>query len=636
MKHVILGTAGHVDHGKTALIKTLTGIETDRLKEEKERGITIELGFASLQLPSGATVGIVDVPGHEKFVKRMVSGATGIDLVLMVIAADEGIMPQTREHLQICSLLGIKKGLVALTKIDMVDEDWLELVADDVRSFLKDTFLTGSAIIPVSAVTGAGLVDLVAAIDHVVAEVRDKPDIGLFRMPVDRAFSMKGFGTVVTGTVTSGSINTGGAVELMPGGGTTKVRGIQIHNKSSNSAEAGQRAAINLQGTEKDSVSRGQVLCKPASLEPTQRLDVHFQYLSGAGKKIRNRTIVRFHIGTSEIMARLMLLDRDDLEPGEQAFAQINLESPVAAVARDRFVVRRYSPVTTIGGGIVVDPLAQKHKRRSDAVLHELSLLHEGSNIEAALTIIERNGLKGITFPQLVIRTGISGASLEPLIAALTEKGQIVTIDGDDPRIISQSVYVALQNRIVDETKQFHGRFPLKEGISKEELRNTIGNYVNQKLFNAAMRNLEKTGHILTERETVRLPVHRVDLSHELEELRSAILRIYFDAGLATPTIREVTERYADKKSSLNKIFSVLLQEGMLIKITEDIYLHKEVLAKLRESYKSLLLKDGRATPASFKELTGLSRKYIIPLMEYFDRDRLTIRTGDQRILREK
>ncbi|MBN1381436.1 MAG: selenocysteine-specific translation elongation factor [Deltaproteobacteria bacterium] len=636
MRHIVLGTAGHVDHGKTALIKALTGIDTDRLKEEKERGITIELGFASLHLSNGPTIGIVDVPGHEKFVKNMVSGATGIDLVMMVIAADEGVMPQTREHLQICTLLGIRKGLVALTKIDMVDDDWLDLVQDDLQTFLKGTFLEASPIIPVSAMTGAGLQELLGAISRAASEIEEKVDTGLFRMPVDRVFSMRGFGTVTTGTVTSGQINVGEAVEILPRREASRIRGIQIHNQSSNTADAGQRTAINLQGTEKREIERGDVLTRPGTFEPSVRLDVYFEYLPSVGKKIKNRTIVRFHTGTSEMMARLVLLDREELKPGQKAYAQINLESPVVTAAKDRFVVRRYSPITTIGGGIIIDPLARKHKRHPAPVMQDLSILHKGTDPDRTLAIVERSGFNGIATAQLIIRTGINGDTLKEILADLSRQDKIATLEGEDSRIVSKGHYRNLQETILSETKAFHKKYPLKEGLHREELRNIIGHYINARLFNTVIRDLEKKSELVAEKENIRLPDHRVDLSGELEELRTAIVDFYLQAGLAAPTMKEVTEKFSHQKKQLNKLLTVMTQDGSLVKINEDIYMHKDILLNLRRSYKDFLIKEGKATPAIFRELTGLSRKFIIPLMEYFDRDKLTIRTGDQRILREK
>ncbi|MGZ6276900.1 MAG: selenocysteine-specific translation elongation factor [Syntrophales bacterium] len=636
MKHFIIGTAGHVDHGKTALIKAITGIDTDRLKEEKERGISIELGFASLNLPDGRTFGIVDVPGHERFIRNMVSGASGIDMVIMVIAADEGVMPQTREHLHICSLLGIKKGLVALTKADMVADEWLDLVKDDVHEFLKGTFLEASPVVPVSSITGAGIEELLDALGRVAADIQGESDAGIFRLPVDRTFTMKGFGTVVTGTLISGDIELGEDVEILPPGVTAKVRGIQIHNQSVTVAEAGQRTAINLQGVEKDTIARGDVLARPRTLKPSMRLDICMEYLSNNSRKLKNRNLVRFHVGTNEVIGRIILLDREDVEPGAKASAQVILESPIVAMARDRFVIRSYSPVTTIGGGMIVDPLPKKHKGKSDRVNHEIDLLHDGSDTERAGIIIERSGIEGIGISELEMRTGIHQSILKDILGTLSSKKQVVVVDTDESRIVSASIYQNLQDRILLEMRAYHERYPLKEGISKEELRSTAGQFARQRLFNMAVRELEKRGEIVVEKENIRLSAHRVDLKGELEDLRNKIGETYMDAGITPPTIKELMEKFAGQRSLAESVISVMLKEGSLIKINEDLYFHKEVLTRLREDYKALLVRDGKATPASMKELTGLSRKFIIPLMEYFDITKLTIRAGDHRILREK
>jgi selenocysteine-specific elongation factor len=636
MKHFIIGTAGHVDHGKTALIKAITGIDTDRLKEEKERGISIELGFASLTLPDGRTFGIVDVPGHERFIRNMVSGASGIDMVIMVIAADEGVMPQTREHLHICSLLGIKKGLVALTKADMVADEWLDLVKDDVREFLKGTFLAASPVIPVSSITGSGIVELLDALGRVASDIEGESDAGIFRLPVDRAFTMKGFGTVVTGTLISGDIELGEDVEILPSGVTAKVRGIQIHNQSATVAEAGQRTAINLQGVEKDTIVRGDVLARPRTLKPSIRMDVWMEHLSNNSRKLKNRNLVRFHVGTNEVIGRIILLDREDIEPGAKAFAQVVLESPIVAMARDRFVIRSYSPVTTIGGGMIVDPLPKKHKRKSDRVNHEIDLLHDGTDTERAAIIIERSGIEGIGMSELGMRTGIHESILKDILGTLSSKKQVVVVDADESRIVASSIYQNLQDRILLEMRAYHERYPLKEGISKEELRNTAGQFAGQRLFNMAVRELEKRGAVVAERENIRLSAHRVNLKGELEDLRGKIAETYMDAGLTPPTIKELMEKFAGQRGLAESVINVMLKDGSLIKINEDLYFHREVLARLREDYKARLIRDGKATPASMKELTGLSRKFIIPLMEYFDATKLTIRAGDHRILREK
>ena len=636
MKHVIIGTAGHVDHGKTALIKTLTGIDTDRLKEEKERGISIELGFASLVLPRGETFGIVDVPGHEKFIKNMVSGAAGIDMVILVIAADEGVMPQTREHLNICSLLGIKRGLVALTKIDMVDEEWLYLVNEDVHEFLKGTFLEASPVVPVSSLTGAGLNELLDVLGKVASEIKEEADAGLFRLPVDRVFTMKGFGTVVTGTLISGDVKIGEEVEILPTGITAKVRGIQVHNQSANVAEAGQRTAINLQGVEKATISRGDVLSRPHMLKPTNRLDVFIEYLAHNEKKIKNRSLVRLHVGTNEVIGRTILLDREEMEPGARGYAQLILESPIVAVSGDRFVIRSYSPVTTIGGGIIIDPLPKKHKRHSEKVLLECDLLHSGTDSERATLIIERSGIVGIELLELVIRTGIHQNRLREILKELSSAKKIVILDVDESRCIFAPVYEDLQRQILRDVQAHHERHPLREGIVKEELRNATGQYVSPRLFNKAVKEMERKGTLVIERENLRIPGHRVDLKGDLDDLRNRMENIYIESGLTPPNLKEVMEKFADRKNQVESVLNVMLKEGTLTKINEDLYFHKEILLKLRENYKNLLLREGKATPASFKELTGLSRKFIIPLMEYFDITKLTIRAGDHRILREK
>jgi selenocysteine-specific elongation factor len=636
MKHIILGTAGHVDHGKTSLVKALTGIDTDRLKEEKERGITIELGFASLALPHGRILGLVDVPGHERFIRNMVAGAGGIDLVVMVIAADEGVMPQTREHLHICSLLGIKKGLIALAKTDLVEETWLELVTDDIREFLKGTFLESAPIVPVSAVTGKGLPELLQAIEEIASQIEADADSGICRLPVDRVFVMKGFGTVVTGTLLSGKLRVGEGLAILPGRWAAKVRGLQVHNRQVEEAEAGQRTAVNLQGVEKALILRGNVLAHPSELGPSRRLDVACEYLAGNGKKLKNRTLVRMHVGTSETMARVIFLDRDELEPGETAYAQLILETPAVVMAKDRFVLRSYSPMTTVGGGVILDPQAVKHKRHADKILHDFYTLHEGSDGERTAVIVERAGLAGITIGQLTARTGIHQEMLKKILAELFSGKQAVLLDKEETRVVASSVYKNIQDRIVKETKGYHEKFPLKEGLRKEELKTTLGPYVGAKLFNMAAKELEKNGLLIIDRENVRLAGHSVDLQGELSELREKIARTYLQAGLMPPTTKEVTAKFADRKSQADTVISVMLKEGVLVKISEDLFFHRDVLQKLRNDYKNLLVREGKGTPAGFKELTGLSRKFVIPLMEYFDMTKLTIRAGEHRLLRDK
>jgi len=636
VKHIILGTAGHVDHGKTSLVKALTGIDTDRLKEEKERGITIELGFASLRLPGGLTLGIVDVPGHERFIKNMVAGASGVDLLMLVIAADEGVMPQTREHLHICTLLGISKGLVAVTKTDMVDEDWLALVMDDVQQYLQDTFLAAAPVIPVSAVTGAGLPELVAALDTLAAAVEDKGNHGVFRLPVDRVFTMKGFGTVVTGTIVSGAVAVGDEIEILPSGLRARIRTIQVHNEGVETAAAGQRAAINLQGVERAAVERGEVLMRPGTIAPSRRLDVVLRYLESNGKGLKNRSMVRFHVGTKESIGRIILLDREEALPGDRVYGQIIFADPVAVMTADHFVVRSYSPVTTIGGGAVLDSQPRKHKRMQAAVREECRLLDQGTEEERVAVIAARAGYEGIGLARLVMRTGLGAGRLKKIIEAMLAARQAVLLEPDSLQIVAAAVYSSLQQQTLEELRGYHGRNPLREGVQKEELRMMIGAFIPGRLFNKALKDLEKSGKLVLEKEAIRLPEHRVHLQEDLGKIRARLLAIYLEAGLAPPTVKEVFGLCGEKVKDVENVLAVLLRENSLVKISEDLYYHRAVLDRLQEDYRQMLQRDGQATPASFKELTNLTRKFIIPLMEYFDVVKLTVRAGDHRILREK
>jgi selenocysteine-specific elongation factor len=636
MKHFVLGTAGHVDHGKTALIKALTGIDTDRLKEEKERGITIELGFASLSLPSGQTLGIVDVPGHEKFIKNMVSGAAGIDLVMLVIAADEGVMPQTKEHLHICSLLGITCGLVALTKIDLVEPDWLTLVQSEIAEFLQGSFLEGAPIVPVSAVKKENLDDLIHVIDKTVGQITEKTDDGIFRLPVDRVFTMKGFGTVVTGTIISDRIKVGEEIQILPAEITSRIRGIQVHNQPVEEALSGQRTAINLQGVEKSSVNRGDVLVRPQTVWPSQRLDVFVEYLSANSKNLKNRALVRLHTGTNETIARIVLLDSDELKPGENTFAQLVLSKKDVIVSGDHFVLRSYSPITTIGGGLIIDPLPPKHKRKNSKILEDLNMLQNGPLPERISTMMERTGFAGINLRGLAFRLGINSKKIKEALEDLFSRRKAILLDSEDTTVISAYYYNQLEELITKNLDAYHRKNTLQGGISKEQLKETLGRTISPKLFNMALRSLSKSQSIVTDKDNVRLTGHQIQVGGELDSLRSTIAEKYRKAGLNVPSLSDVIADFKDQKTNAQSIIKLMLKDGELIKINEELCFDRDTLNKLREDYKAMLIKDGKATPASFKELTNISRKYLIPLMEYFDMNKLTVRVGDHRILREK
>jgi selenocysteine-specific elongation factor len=636
MQHFVLGTAGHVDHGKTSLIKALTGTDTDRLKEEKERGITIELGFASLALPCGHTLGIVDVPGHEKFIKHMVAGAAGIDLVLMVIAADEGIMPQTKEHLQICSLLGITTGLVALTKIDLVEKEWLELVRSEITDYLQDTFLAEAPIVPVSAVKETGIPELLAETDKIVSRLQEKNDDGIFRLPVDRIFTMKGFGTVVTGTLISDKIKVGEDVQILPENISTRIRGIQVHNQPTEEAFSGQRTALNLQGIDKATLARGNVLVRPQTLRPTKRLDVFFEYLASNTRKLKNRSLVRLHTGTTEIMTRIVLLNADELSPGEKSFAQLILADEDVVVAGDHFVLRSYSPVTTIGGGRILDPLPGKHKRKNKKILDDLQILQSGALPEKISVLLERAGFNGINVRSLAFRLGIHVKKIREALEKLFSDRQAILLSGDDTTALSSHLYAQLEDLLLKSLADYHQNNPLKEGISKEELKAALAGTVSAKLFNMVLASLGKRNLIASDKDNVRLASHLVQLAGEEDALRRSIASTYTQAGLTPPSLADVLNGFKDRKIKAQSIVKLMIKDGELIKINEDLCFTGEALTRLREEYKAQLVRDGQATPATFKDLTGLSRKYIIPLMEYFDTSKLTVRVGDHRILREK
>jgi selenocysteine-specific elongation factor len=634
MKQVILGTAGHIDHGKTMLVKALTGIDTDRLKEEKERGITIELGFAYLQLPSGELLGVVDVPGHEKFVKNMVAGATGIDLVALVIAADEGVMPQTREHLEICQLLRVKKGLVVLTKIDMVDKEWLELVREDVADFLSGTFLADAPTVEVSAVTGEGLPELLEVLDTMVKEIPEREPGNFFRLPIDRVFTMKGFGTVVTGTTISGSIKTGDEVTIYPKGLESRIRGIQVHNREVNEVSAGLRTAINLQGLEKEQLTRGSVVATKDTLRASRMVDVVFNLLPSAPRKVKNRSIVRFHTGTSEIISTIVLLDRDELAPGQTCLAEIRLEEPTAVMYRDRYVLRSYSPIRTIGGGEILNALPRKKKRFSEAALAELKVLSTGSLSEVTEQYVAAGRFAGTEQSQLPFLTNASRKKLDEIVKALQAQKRIIHYDREKGVLIHADYFNKAREEILATLSRHHQDFPLKVGLFKEELRSRTAGSDNPKLFNYLVNQLSQEEVIVQEKEVLRLKEHRVTLAQDQEKVRHEIEEIYRKSGIQPPYFRELKEKFPGNTGS--DVLGVMVKDGILIKVKEDLYFHRDVIEELKNRLVDFLKDRGEIDTPQFKEMTNASRKYTIPLLEYFDITQVTMRIGDKRILRKK
>ncbi len=642
MREIVLGTAGHVDHGKTSLIRALTGIDTDRLKEEKKRGITIELGFAFLDLPCGHRIGIVDVPGHEKFVKNMVAGVTGMDLLAFVIAADEGIMPQTREHFEICRLLGVRQGMVILTKIDMVEEEWLELVEEEIREFCAGSFLAQAPVIRVSSTTGEGIDEVRQVLDDFVRKQDFVEAQGPFRLPVDRVFAMKGFGAVVTGTSISGRVALGDELRFYPGDLVTKVRGLQVHSKSVEEVEAGHRTAINLQGADVGEIERGMVAAPPGALKPTYMLDCRFLYLASNAKPIKHRVRVRIHLGTAEIIGRISLLDRDELRPGDEAGVQLLLERPAAVWPGDRYVVRSYSPVATIGGGTVLGNLSPKKRKRvserdRNANCRVLDILENGGLEERILLFIEESGTRGLLFDDLALRLGLFGKGLKKALNDPISSRRIVVVDSASQRYLAPAVTGKVTASIVAHLTGYHRDNPLQKGLSKEELRSGLGRGIDQKLFNFCLNDLLKKETVVQEESLVRLTAHKVALRGDEKKLRNDLASWYREKGLSTATVKDTLERFHDYPDGMVKeVLALLLRDEKLIKISESLYYDATVIARLRDDLTAFIEREGEIDAPGFKNLTGLTRKFSIPILEYFDRIKLTIRVGDKRIMRKK
>ncbi|MCL2458005.1 MAG: selenocysteine-specific translation elongation factor [Desulfobulbus sp.] len=640
MREIILGTAGHVDHGKTSLIRALTGIETDRLREERERGITIELGFAHLDLPCGHRIGIVDVPGHEKFIRNMVAGAAGMDLVAFVIAADEGIMPQTIEHFEICRLLGVQDGLIVLTKKDTVDPEWLEMVGEEVRDFFSGSFLAEAPIVPIDSLTGQGIDELVRLLDAKVAAMSFHEEFGPFRMAVDRVFSMKGFGTVITGTSLSGRIETGAELMFYPGRLTAKIRGIQVHGRDVDLIEAGHRTAINLQGIEKDQIHRGDMAAPPGSMIAGTILDAECHCLGSTPKELKNRTQVRVHLGAREIVGRLQLLESETLAPGETTHVQLILQEPVAAWPGDRYVIRSYSPITTIGGGLILNSAPKKRKRTlerdREANRAYFAALAAADSERKLLLLVEEAGAKGMTADHLAARTGVFSKKLKKQLQLPISTGTLLVVDSDSQRLLAASVAEALNRRMVEQLSAFHKANPLKSGLAKEELRSQLRPAVEQKVFQALLAGLIRKGVVDQEGAEVKICGHTVTLQVDEQEMEHNIEALYRQAALTPPNLKEVLAAFGEFPEKLiRQVIDLLVAKGQVIKINESLCFHAQAVQALREEVVAFIRREGEIDAQRFKDLTGLTRKFSIPLLEYFDKIKLTIRIDDKRVLRK-
>jgi selenocysteine-specific elongation factor len=636
LKQIILGTAGHIDHGKTSLIKTVTGINTDRLKEEQLRGITIELGFAALDLPSGVKLGIVDVPGHEKFVKNMVAGATGIDLLAMVIAADEGIMPQTREHLEICALLDIRYGLVVLTKIDLVEEEWLEMVTEEVGDFTRGTFLEKAPVIPFSAASGQGADAFIRTVDKISQDIPARSSAGLFRLPIDRVFTMKGFGTVITGTLASGKVNVGDRVMIYPTDQTSKVRGLQVHNQSVQTAVAGMRTAIYFQGLDKAAVNRGDVVAVIDTLVPSYMVDVQLHYLASNSKALKNRRKVRFHTGTSELMGTVVLLDRDELEPGKSAMAQIRLDTPVTLVKDDAYVLRSYSPVRTIGGGKILNPIPFKHKRFRPEIIDRLTHLADASPDEVVKLHIAGCGFEGCAYRDLKLAANLPDKQLDQTLQDLMSRQQVLQVDKEKRVYIHQAPLQNLQDQIGEHLSAYHSKYPLKAGMPKEELKSKLPALMDIKLFTMVLNLMTKTQKVVQQEDLIRLTGHRVSMGFDQATLSQQIIDIYLKNGITPPYFKEIRPQLKAPAEQIDQVLALLVDKGNLIKIKEDFYYHRQPLEEFKQKLIDYLTAHEEIDTPQVKDMTGASRKFVIALMEYFDNIQLTLRVGDARRLRKR
>jgi selenocysteine-specific elongation factor len=636
MKNLILGTAGHIDHGKTSLVRALTGIDTDRLPEEKARGITIELGFADLELPGGIHFGIVDVPGHERFLRTMVSGVVGMDLVMLVIAADEGVMPQTREHLDVCQLLGLQRGLVVLSKSDLVEPDWLELVVEEVREFLIGSFLEGAPVIPVSARTGSGLERLRTELGRISLDLEQKRSDGHFRLPVDRVFTLAGFGTVVTGTLLSGKVAIGDETELLPSALPCRIRGIQTHGAKVESGEAGSRLALNLQGVDHYQVRRGDVVVPRGAYRTTRRVDVHLEHLQSAPRNLKHRATLRFHAATYEVSAQVILFDREFLEPGENSYAQLRLSRPVLLQSGDPFVLRSASPSATIAGGRILDPFPPGRRRRSREAVDLLENLAGGAETDAVAGMIAGSLLSGIDHAAVAARSGLPPRRLEAVLAQLLANGEVLQVVREPKKYLGRQAFSDLCNLLIEEMNRYFASNPLKEGMGKEELKTRLPARSDQRFFTPCLAALEKEGKIRVEREQVLLTGRTAGLETGQANLQLLIEQELVKGGSEPPFLKEICSGLQIPEKQALEHLSLLAREGRAIRVKNDIFYKPEPLAEIEGKLISCLQAKGEISPGEFRELTGLSRKFMIPLLEYFDAQKLTIRVGEKRLLRKK
>lgn len=629
MKNIIIGTAGHVDHGKTALIRALTGIETDRIKEEKKRGITIELGFAYLDLPNGEKAGIIDVPGHEKFVKNMLAGAGGIDLALLVVAADEGFMPQTREHLGILSLLNIPEGLIVVTKKDMVDEDWLEVVCEDIREEVKGTFLESAPILTVSSYTGEGIEDLRQAIFALIDQSSQiKNPNTPFRIPVDRVFSIEGFGTVITGTLIEGQMSVGDPVTIYPKGLQTKIRNLQVHSHDVTTAYAGQRVAVNLAGLKKTDLEKGDVVAQSDSMHNTMMLDVKLSILKNCNRDIFNGTRLHLYHGARDILCKCILMDREVVSAGDEAYAQLRLEEEIAAKTGDRFILRFYSPVETIGGGVILDSNPMKHKRNDPAVLAALNIKDTGSEKEKIEEALKEYSSRYETTAFLKTHTNIDSELFDSIVQVLLEQGQFFPINSNV--VIHKAFLQSMEQRAEKLLTRYHEENPLRAGMKRDEFRSKLFPDQDIAVADKVTDYMVKDGVLTTPQGAVALASFAVQFSADQEKLMAQLEKVFLDGGYAVPSLDEVAAQFS-KEKAFKQVLESMITAGKLIKLTDQILYHVDVYQQALKLAMDYVAEHGQITLGETRDLLGSSRKYTLALLEYWDRKNITKKVGEAR-----
>jgi selenocysteine-specific elongation factor len=637
---MIVGTAGHIDHGKTSLVKALTGIDTDRLVEEKRRGITIELGFAHLALPDGTVAGVVDVPGHERFVKAMVAGAGGVDVAVLVVALDEGVMPQTREHLDICRLLGVRAGVVAVTKSDLLPElgaEWMDLLKADLQALVKGTFLEEAPVIPCSSRTGEGLDALKRAIADAAKQLPSRPAEGPLYLPVDRAFTVKGFGTVVTGTLMSGHLQLEEAVSLLPGlPGPFRVRGLQVHGQAVEKVAAGQRTAVNVAGVEAEVISRGMALCRHEELPESRMLDVELTLLPAVEAPLSRRRKLLVHVGTAQVEATVALLDQDSLEPGETALAQLRLAAPVAALPDQRFILRGARALpgrgATLAGGRVLAVAPARRKRGASRILQPLV---DADAERRVAWLLSQAGYRGLTARAAFARSALPQKQVTRALELLGTRGQAILLDKERRLYLAAEVLQHLVSRAVALVEDFHAREPMKEGLPKEELRQRLSADLEPRLFLRVLQALEAGGAVEVAGDVARMKGKGRALTVSDEGDRARVVGTLEKAGLAPPRVDELAQQLGLEPARVSGLLKTAAADGLVTKVAEDMYFHRAALDGLKERLVAHLKERREISTQAFKEMVGQTRKWVIPLSEYFDREKVTLRVGEKRVLRK-